>query len=249
LLLRAELTHRQRTLVAPTTHISPTMMSVQTEESAFIGDRVELLLSFPGLLEPVQLEAQVVSQRTSTGPGRPGGWSLGFVFYNDEEQQRLESLLERLDAAVAPGAPTSGQKNHPGPRAGDLYRVLVVDDSTLTRDVFSHGVKKYFRGRHQSVTVDVAAHVEEAWFRLCKEPYDLAIIDYYLPAANGDELINRLRSDERFRGLAVLAISIDGQKAQRATLAAGADLFLSKPIVMDDLFSTLERLNLTRARP
>jgi DNA-binding response OmpR family regulator len=44
----------------------------------------------------------------------------------------------------------------------------------------------------------------------------------------------------------VFAISIDDVQARAATMAAGADLFLPKPVVLRDLFTTLDHLMLNR---
>jgi FixJ family two-component response regulator len=40
----------------------------------------------------------------------------------------------------------------------------------------------------------------------------------------------------------VVAISVGGQDARDASMEAGADLFLDKPIVLVDLFDTLDKL-------
>jgi CheY-like chemotaxis protein len=52
-----------------------------------------------------------------------------------------------------------------------------------------------------------------------------------------------MRSEPRLAEMPVVAMSVGGSEARAATLAAGADLFLDKPLVLKDLFSTLERLN------
>jgi CheY-like chemotaxis protein len=73
--------------------------------------------------------------------------------------------------------------------------------------------------------------------------YDLAIVDYYLPELNGAQLVKRMRAEPRLAAVPIVAVSVGGTEARDATLAAGADLFLDKPLVLKDLFATLERLN------
>src|SRR5262249_35025404 len=118
----------------------------------------------------------------------------------------------------------------------------LVEDNALICDMFTYGVRKFFRTRGGTVSVDVAKDGDEAWKKLQTEPYDFAIIDVYLPVLSGDQLITRMRKDDALRGIPVVAISVGGAPAREASLAAGADLFLDKPIVLRDLFATLNRL-------
>jgi len=228
-ILRAELRHRGRKIVATTVHISEKLVFVQTTQSADIGDQVEVELSFPGLLSPLRLEAQVIAHRLSSGPGVPGGWSLGFVFRQDEERRDLLQLLELFSDPNLESPPKQ-------------FRVLVVEDSKLVREVFIYSIKRYFRGREQSVTVETAASAEEAWERLQDEIFDLAVVDFFLPSMRGDHLISQMRDTDELANMPVLAISIGGDEARDASLSAGADIFLDKPLILGDLFGTLERL-------
>jgi CheY-like chemotaxis protein len=109
--------------------------------------------------------------------------------------------------------------------------------------MFSYGIKKYFRGKPGYVSVDHAADGASAWKLLADGSYDLAIVDYFLPELDGAQLVQRMRAEPRLAGVPIVAVSVGGAKARDATLAAGADLFLDKPLVLKDLFATLERLN------
>ena len=53
-----------------------------------------------------------------------------------------------------------------------------------------------------------------------------------------------MRHDATLHAVPVVAISVGGAAARDASLEAGADLFLDKPIVLRDLFTTLARLTL-----
>jgi CheY-like chemotaxis protein len=52
-----------------------------------------------------------------------------------------------------------------------------------------------------------------------------------------------LRRDPKFAHSAVVAISVGGRDAREATISAGADLFLDKPVVLRDLFRTQQVLS------
>ena len=230
LFLRAELEHDGRSSTGHTMEISESLVFVQTEQTAYIGDRVIIRLSFPGLVEAFSLETQVVAQRLSSGPGSPGGWTLGFVYYSDSQKTKMRDLLRREEPAAATEAPPS------------QYDILLVDDNSLTRDVFSLGVRRFFDDRATRIKLDVTGDGEHAWQMLASMPYDLAIVDFFLPSLTGAQLVRRIREQNELASLAVIVISAGGAQARDASIAAGADLFLHKPVVLRDLFSTLDRL-------
>ncbi|WP_428268153.1 response regulator [Haliangium sp.] len=240
LLLRAELCHGSSKFVTHTMEISESLVFVQTEETAYIGDKVQVRFSFPGLIEPFSVETQVVAKQLAAGPGRLGGWTLGFVFYSETERARLRELLAQFDEPepapvpeVTVGPPT--------------YRVLLVEDNDMTREAFALAVARFFGHPDSGISVDIVASGQEAWQRLRDDHYDLAIVDYFLPAFNGDRLIARLRREPGLTELPVVAISVGGPEAKQASLDAGADLFLHKPIVLRDLFATLSHLTSARS--
>jgi CheY-like chemotaxis protein len=229
MLLRAELEHEGRSSIGHTMEISESLVFVQTERTAYIGDRVIIRLSFPGLIEPFSLETQVVAQRLASGPGSPGGWTLGFVYYSEAQKKKLRELLRQAESSRS--ATTNGP-----------YNVLLVDDNSLTRDVFSYGVQQFFDDRESAVKLDVTASGESAWQMLQSGAYDLAIVDFFLPTLTGAQLIERVRQEPNLERLPVMVISAGGPEARDASIAAGADLFLHKPVVLRDLFSTLDQL-------
>jgi two-component system sensor histidine kinase and response regulator WspE len=156
---------------------------------------------------------------------------VALSFDSDEERARMTALLRTMrdePPAVAP------QRQ---------FHVLLVEDNHLIRDMFSYGIQKYFRGRENGVTVEHAPDGATAWKMLAEGACDLAIVDYYLPELDGAALVTRVRAEARLAGLPVVAVSVGGSEAREAMMTAGADLFLDKPLVLKDLFATLERLN------
>jgi CheY-like chemotaxis protein len=125
---------------------------------------------------------------------------------------------------------------------GRAYRLLLVEDNLLIRDMFTYGIGRCFRSRRSEVEIDHAADGREALDLLQRTAYDLAIVDYYLPGPDGAAIVTTIREDPRLAGMPVVAISVGGADARRATLDAGADVFLDKPLVLRDLFALVERL-------
>ncbi|HEU4613274.1 MAG TPA: response regulator [Kofleriaceae bacterium] len=196
---------------------------VATESAAAVGSEVELELSFPRLLEPVTLSARVEERCDQSGPGAPAGLRLRFA-----PHEQLSQLLARAhDVSNA---------------ALRACRILLVEDNDFIRDVFDYGLRAFFEARG-AYTVDHAGTVESAWQLLGESSYDVAIVDYYLPSETGASLIERIRREDRMAQLPIVAVSVGGRDAREASLAAGADLFLDKPLVFRDLFNTLRILS------
>jgi DNA-binding response OmpR family regulator len=120
------------------------------------------------------------------------------------------------------------------------YRILLVEDNDMIRDMFVYGVNKYFSPRVGHVQVGLADNGEQAWRMISAGRWDLAIVDCYLPVLGGASLVRRVRASSL--SMPILGISGGGAEARDLMLDAGVDLFLAKPIVLRDLLSTLERL-------
>ncbi len=79
-----------------------------------------------------------------------------------------------------------------------MPNLLVIDDDAgaceaLCRALSSAGFR-----------VKTALSAEEALYRLDREPFEGAVIDLALPGEGGAALVDRLRSDARFRELALV---------------------------------------------
>jgi len=235
MVLRAELSHNARQIVGHTTELTTRSVFVRTDAQLAIGDAVGVRLSFPRLLAPLELAAHVVA----IDPGLGHGYSAGVTLEFDAataEQGRLAELLYQ---------PAAGEES-PAAAVNRLHRILVVEDSALMRDLMQLGAAR-FAGASVQVIVEATDSAEEALVLLRDRPYQLVLVDLYLPGPmDGAALVRSLRETQV--DLPVIGFSVGGEVARTAFLAAGADLFLDKPVVVRDVFSTLERLTLMRAR-
>jgi CheY-like chemotaxis protein len=225
LILRAELTTLGERVVTRTREMSAGEIMLPLELLPPIGSRVDLRLSFPGLVEPFTATGSVLIHHPSDGPGEAPAITIAIDPSDEAYRTRFAQLVapEPADVSFPP------------------YRILLVEDNSMVREMFAYGVQKYFKARG-GVTVDLAPDGAEAWTMLEGSRYDLTIVDYFLPVVNGAQLIARMRGEGRYLGMPVVAISMGGEDARAASISAGADLFLDKPIVLRDLFSTLDRL-------
>ncbi|MDH5435958.1 MAG: EAL domain-containing protein [Gammaproteobacteria bacterium] len=78
----------------------------------------------------------------------------------------------------------------------ERIKILFVDDSP--------SIRVYYRRllTRQGYHVDVASSVDEGLDKAQENNYDLAIIDYFMPDANGDVLVNKLHHDPATQNVA-----------------------------------------------
>ncbi|MGH7297961.1 MAG: response regulator, partial [Polyangiaceae bacterium] len=229
ILLRAEIRSAKETVVSYARELTSTSVFVVTDWRPPVATEVHLRISFPTLVEPVDVEARVHEHRPALGVGRPAG--LEFHFDSAGARATVERLLARIGRGETASSP-----------ALRTTRVLLVEDNGFIRDMFAYGIGKFFAQRRGEVRFDHAEDAAKAREMLEAAAYDLVIVDYYLPSEDGAAFISRLRRDPRFARSPVVAISVGGRDAREATLSAGADLFLDKPVVLRDLFQTLQLL-------
>jgi CheY-like chemotaxis protein len=232
MVLRAEVSHGQREIVAHTTELTPETAVVRTDEPLATGDVVSLRLSLRQLLEPIELSARVTAIDPGSGLGFFPGVTLTFEGPTPEQRDHLARLVGSLDSEAANEPP--------------VCRILVVEDSQLMREhVETRAGRVADDGAR--VIVDTADSVERALELLETRTYGLALVDLFLPDRVGDSLVRTIR-ERGLDHLAVIGCSIGGSSARESFLEAGADLYLDKPVKVKDLFATVQRLTLLNAR-
>jgi DNA-binding response OmpR family regulator len=226
-ILRAEIHTARESIVTYGYDLTADSIFIVTEWRAPTDTRITLRLSVPRALEPIDVACRVSEIRAAGNPGE----SAGIVFRFDPDASRTD-LLTLLETArsLRGNAPELAK-----------YRVLFVEDNGLARDVFAYSARRYF-GTENAIEIDHADSAESAWDYIVANEYDLFIVDYFLPKADGATLISRLRADTHRRSTPIVAVSVGGRSARDATLAAGADLFVDKPLVFRDLFNTMRIL-------
>jgi PAS domain S-box-containing protein len=72
---------------------------------------------------------------------------------------------------------------------------------------------------------------------------DLLLLDLHLPDIPGEEVLERLKADERTAGIPVVILSADARQGLTARLlAAGARTFLTKPLDVGELLKLLDQI-------
>jgi CheY-like chemotaxis protein len=103
-----------------------------------------------------------------------------------------------------------------------------VDDVRDTRELY-----QYFLG-FQGVRALTAADGEEALRMIADTPPDVIVLDLAMPRVTGWDVLRALKADPRSRPIPVLVLS--GNDARQSALQAGADAYLQKPCLPDELY-------------
>jgi DNA-binding response OmpR family regulator len=80
-------------------------------------------------------------------------------------------------------------------------------------------------------------NIETIIVRLCQELPDLALLDVHLRKGNGLDLLRRIRQVPQLKNLRVIMAS--GLNVKSECLLAGADNFIMKPFMPDDLIKLI----------
>ena len=114
-------------------------------------------------------------------------------------------------------------------------RILIVEDNKidvrLVKDILeAHGYD----------TLQTGDALEAIDLAVTNLP-DLILMDIQLPHMTGMEVTRRLRGDERSRRIPIIAVTaLVTQWYKREALDSGCDAYMSKPITMFGLLSTVE---------
>lgn len=117
-------------------------------------------------------------------------------------------------------------------------RVLVVDDSPLTRELLVQLLESV------GYVVLQAGDGGEALERLGREVVDIVVSDLEMPNVDGLELTRRLKSHPTLRSLPIVIVTTRGSDADRRRgMEAGADGYVTKgDLVRQDLVDVVSRL-------
>lgn len=203
---------------------------VVTSRQMEIGSPVRLVLSFPGLLQPIHVDGVVRWSRggvedTDLEPG------IGIEFTDAATRDHLAGLVERI------------RRGDPG-LVQRVVRVLLVEDNPHVAELIREGLKGSSRRDTGNLSFEFreAPNGKEALALLRSEPFDAIIVDIYLPIIDGVQVITAVRQELAQPDLPIIAVSAGGEAARTAALAAGANIFLDKPMRLRQVIDTMRGL-------
>jgi uncharacterized protein (TIGR02266 family) len=233
LVLRVEYPDRAH-FVAATENLSRTGLFVQSERPFSLGEPVRLALSFPGLLDAVEVTGTVTWVRPASATERQG---VGLRVDGPDDRKRLDSLLN----APGPAEPRPRQAS-PG---GEGFRVLIVEDNPHIIEMYSYALKKLAQGElagKASLEVAFASDGHSALKQLREGRFHLVMTDLYMPVMDGFALVEKIREEPSLQGIPVVVISAGGREAQERAMELGVDMYLRKPVKFVEVLETVKQL-------
>ena len=141
--------------------------------------------------------------------------------------------MKHADTPDHAGPTQSGSAHYEGQRR----RVLVIDDDVHARSIFADFLASI--GFECQVAEDGLQGVDKVHSFLP----DLVLVDTVMPEMSGLEATRRLRADPARAHLPIIAVSANAAEAHRQDcLQAGANIFLSKPVRLDELACAIQQL-------
>jgi len=115
--------------------------------------------------------------------------------------------------------------------------ILIVDDDPMIRKLIATTLEDVAGYR-----LEEAADGAEAIERAVDVRPEIVFLDVDMPEINGIEACRRLRSDPVTAGATIVMLTGGGAQAESGALAAGADLFLTKPFSPLHLLRLVDRI-------
>ncbi len=225
----------QARMVAVTENLSKGGIFVQTDRVFTPGQEVGLALSFPGLMNPVEVVGTVAWVRPATAEA-PGG--VGIRVVRDQDRQRLGEILS---------SPGQTRASDQGPLPTEGYRVLIVEDNPHIVEMYSYVLKKLASGELAGkipLEVHFSPDGHHALQQLLERQgrFSLVMTDLYMPVMDGFALIERIRAEAMLKSIPVVAISAGGPEARERAMQLGVDIYLRKPVRFQEVLETVKQL-------
>ena len=118
------------------------------------------------------------------------------------------------------------------------FNILVVDDSSVTRALI---IKTLRLCELELGDIHEAADGQEALRVLGNKWIDLALVDINMPVMDGEEMIDRMRSNPATSGLPVIIVSSERSQVRIQGLIRKGVVFVQKPFTPESLGDAILR--------
>lgn len=126
---------------------------------------------------------------------------------------------------------------------GTSYRVLLVDDDCEITDYISDQLAQYY---HFTVCRNGKQAIGEL---LSEKRYDIVVSDIMMPEMDGFTLLRLIKTNSNISHIPVILLTTEAAIGNRLQgLERGADAFLAKPFMLDELRATIDNLIANRLK-
>jgi two-component system, sensor histidine kinase and response regulator len=159
----------------------------------------------------------------------------------DELLETIHQVMSRAegDASLVSRLVSRHELTTREPAADGFLYILVAEDNELNSRLLQQMLER--RGHHVTVVKNGKLALE---FH-ARERFDLIFLDLHMPEVDGFQVIKAIREREAHQGghIPVIALTARSRKEDRERgLAAGMDVFLTKPLSPRELWPAIEHL-------
>lgn len=154
---------------------------------------------------------------------------------NDGFFKEIDGFLTKLSGkkkGKAEPPPLRAEK-----KIGSPGRILLVEDNRVNQELVKRVLTK------EGFDVIIAVHGSEA-IEVVKvdDSISLILMDIQMPVMDGYEATKRIKAEERFKHIPIIATTAHAMKEdERKIMAVGFDGYLSKPIVFEELIDEVSK--------
>jgi CheY-like chemotaxis protein len=119
----------------------------------------------------------------------------------------------------------------------DSKKILLVEDNPLNQQLGIYVFKRWGQEVHLAENGKIAIEMLE------KESFDLILMDIQMPVMDGLEAIRQIRLDPNLVNIPIIALTALAMNSDREKcLDAGANDYLTKPVKLRQLVTTIQQL-------
>jgi two-component system, chemotaxis family, chemotaxis protein CheY len=123
--------------------------------------------------------------------------------------------------------------------AGGIMKVIVADDSMLTRKI----VIKYLEPLGYSILQAANGGEVVKILNTGDMPPDLILMDWNMPVLDGFQVLQMLGKDDRYKTIPIIMLTSESDDINRGkALAAGAKGYITKPFKPEELINTINNI-------
>lgn len=150
----------------------------------------------------------------------------------------VHSSARSVSAGRRSNASRNSRNSRTPPPPQTQLKLLIADDAPLARRMVERALSSLHRECHHANNgLEAVKKVDSSLQE--NKPYDVIIIDYYMPVMNGDEAIRQIR-ELGFNGFIIAATGSTSAEDHKNLTSFGADVIMLKPITLTAFLAVLQ---------
>jgi CheY-like chemotaxis protein len=216
-----------------TENLSESGLFLRTERQFKAGEKVKLVLFFPQIVEPLEIEVEVVRIREE-GLDGPAGVAVRVPDGNLVDREKLADLARRIAATGRQPEPTA--------------RILLVEDNHLVASMYAAALRRLAETDHLTgLGIEIVSDGAQAFDRLLREPrIDVLVTDLFMPVLSGVEMIEKVRNEPSIADLPILVITSGSDREREQLARFDVAAMLRKPVKYHELVAQVRSILVKR---